>query len=64
MIAVARSGAPTFFAITRSSAHEPPPRMMRIKATPAAGKMLRSHFHCRHPKRPAFSSENESGAEK
>jgi hypothetical protein len=40
VIAVARSGAPTFFAITRSSAHEPPPRMMRIKATPAAGKML------------------------
>ena len=40
MIAVAGSGAPTFFAITGSSAHEPPPRMMRTKARPGRKQMI------------------------
>jgi hypothetical protein len=46
--AVSRSGAPTFFAITKSSAHEPSPRMMRTKATPAAGRMLEAFAFVRY----------------
>src|ERR1700693_5575175 len=38
--------------------------LVREGATAPQYFWLRPHVHCRHPKRPAFSSENESGAEK